>query len=310
MNKAVFFAAAAATLVAGQALAQSSVDIYGRLNLSAERQNANGLKSTQLANNSSRLGFRGTETLGGGLKAGFVLEHGLDPSNGTAASAFWGRQSEVNLSGAFGTVRLGNFTSEAYFATADYISMHNHDTGPSGDALYAYAGRNTNKIAYRTPELTKGLTLEGAYSLKETAATKSYELAANYSMGKLALGAGYEKAGNANQYAVRAFYELGAFLLGGYVQRDENVYASGDRTTYRLAGAYMMGKSEFHLNYGRAGDYSNVANSSANQYTLAYNYNLSKRTKAYTYYTKVNASAGTSYAADFSSVALGLRHNF
>jgi predicted porin len=92
--------------------------------------------------------------------------------------------------------------------------------------------------------------------------------------------------------------------------RDDGVYASGKRTTSRLSGMYTLGSSELHLNAGRAGDYSNVPNSSAKQFTVGYNYNMSKRTKVYTFYTKVDASAATSYASDFNSFAVGIRHNF
>ncbi len=297
------------TLVASAAFAQAT--IYGRINTTVERQDSAGVKTTAVQNNSSRLGFKGTEDLGGGLKVGYQLEHGFNSDTGMAThgNGFWARQSEVNLAGQFGTLRLGNFTSEAYFATADYVSMHNHDTGTSSDALYAYVGRNANKVAYRSPDLG-GLTLEGAVSLKEAGPDHSYDLAANYTMGPLALGAGFEKNGNAKQFAVRALYETGPFVFGGYVQRDTDAYGSGNRTTLRLSGMYAMGVTEFHLNFGRAGDYSNVSNSSANQATVGINYNLSKRTKVYGFYTKINDSAANLYGNDFSSLAMGVRHNF
>jgi predicted porin len=179
--KKTLIVAAVSALVAGTAFAQSSVTVYGRFNTTAERTttdtySATGVKLRSdsikyLNNNASRLGFKGTEDMGRGLKANFILENGFDSSSGVAASAFWGRQSELNLQGGFGMVRLGNFTSEAYFATADYISMHNHDTGNSEDKLYAYLGRNRNKIAYRTPEFVKGWTAEAAVSAGESATT-------------------------------------------------------------------------------------------------------------------------------------------
>lgn len=304
---------AVAALAGGSALAQSSVTVYGRLNLSMESVKTSAGTTQVLNNNSSRLGFKGSEDLGGGLKAGFALEHGFSPDTGLPSASFWGRQSEVNLSGAFGTIRLGNFFSEAYYAVPDYISMHNHDTGNSSDALYAYVGRNTNKLGYRTPELVKGLQLDGAVSLGEGGGrSKSYDLAANYSAGPLQLGAGYEKNGAAKQFAVRGLYELGAVVLGAYVQRDDNGYAAnaGSRTTLRFALAYNMGQTELHANVGRAGDYSKIANSDARQFTLGVNYNLSKRTKIYSYYTKVDDSAAKVYGGDFSSMAFGVRHNF
>ncbi len=138
--------------------------IYGRLNLTVERQKLTGSDNNWVMQNSaSRWGMKGSEDLGGGLKAGFQLESGFNPANGTAADRFFGRQSEVNLGGGFGMVRLGNFTSEAYYATSDYIGMHNHETGTSSDAFYSYIGRNTGKVAYRTPNFG-GATVEVARS--------------------------------------------------------------------------------------------------------------------------------------------------
>lgn len=300
------------------AFAQSSVTLYGRVNTTVERQEVGNVKTTGLFNNSSRFGFKGTEDLGGGLKAGFQLESGFNSDTGASAATFFGRQSEVNLSGGFGAVRLGRFIAESYYATADYVSMHNHDTGSSSDAFYAYVMPDANKIAYRTPTFG-GLTVDAAVALHEQAVggKNAYDLAANYNLGALALGAGYSKQGDVNQFAVRALYTFGAFTVGGYVQRDDSAYVAngGNRNTFRLAGAYNMGASEFHVNVGRAGEYKNLNDSDSTQYTLGYNYNLSKRTKVYTYYTKVDNKAGADYVtgaagADFSSFALGVRHNF
>ena len=156
--------AALALVGTSAAFAQSSVTLYGRVNTSFEHQKDGDVSKTGLFNNSSRFGFKGQEDLGGGLMAGFQLESGFDSSSGaTDSRGIFARQSEVNLSGGFGMVRLGNFTSESYYATADFISNHNHDTGSSADALYAYPARDINKIAYRTPSLG-GATFESAWS--------------------------------------------------------------------------------------------------------------------------------------------------
>lgn len=303
------------------ALAQSSVTLYGRVNTTVEHQKAGDAKLNGMFNNSSRFGFKGVEDLGGGLKAGFQLESGFRSDDGGGATSSTGinfaRQSEVNLAGNFGMLRLGNFTAESYYATADYVSMHNHDTGSSADVLYAYVMPNANKIAYRAPNLG-GLTLEGAVSMHEktVGGKNGFDLAANYAMGPVALGAGYSKLDDVNQFGLRAVYSTGPFVVGGYYQRDDNAFIAngGHRNTFRLAGAYMMGASEFHLNLGRAGSYKNVSDSAATQYTIAYNYNLSKRTKVYTYYTKVDNKANATYSGapgvDFSSFAVGVRHNF
>ena len=300
-------------LMSTTAVAQSSVTLYGRLNLTLERQKLGSLDRTELANNSSRIGFKGSEDLGGGLKAGFQLEHGYSPDTGAANPVFWGRQSELYLGGGFGTVRLGRFTSEAYYATADYVSMHNHDTGTSSDAFYAYVGRNNDKVAYASPAFG-GLTLHASVSLIEPpigGSDRNFDLAANWDVGSLHLGAGYERGdGRARQFAVRALYEMGPFTIGGYVQRDRDGYGAGlgDRTVLRLAGMYAVGNGEFHANWGRAGDYEAVPDSAAHQFTLAYNHKLSKRTKVYGFWTKVD-DKGSVYG-DFSSLAVGVRHNF
>jgi predicted porin len=329
MLKRTLVAAAVTALTASTAFAQSSVTIYGRLNVSAEVQknisapNAGTTDDTQyvLQNNASRLGFKGTEDLGGGLKADFLLEHRFNADTGTVTGDFWAGDAYVALSGKFGAVKFGRQTSAAYYATADWIGMHNHDTGVSEDKLYTYLSQNKNTVSYMTPSFG-GFTVEGTVSAGEGApeTAKVWNLAANYDGGALQLGAGYEKQEGTNdqQMAFRGLYTLGAFTFGGYYQYSD-IDALGTRNLFRLAGMYTMGASEFHLNAGWADDWSNTANSAASQYTVAYNYNLSKRTKVYAFYTTVYNSRGFSYygatdasgkALDPSSIALGVRHNF
>ena len=304
-----------ATLASGAALAQSSVTLYGRLNVTAERQKVGSDTQTVLEDNYSRIGFKGEEDLGGGLKAGFIIEHGFDPTTGAAASTFWGRQSEVYLSSKLGMLRLGNFIQESLYATADVVSMHNHNTGTSADALYTYFGSNVNKVAYRTPEFVKGLWAEAsiAEATAGTGGKRPVDLAVNYDLGALQLGAGYTKADQDNQFAVRASYGMGPFTLAAYAQRTKSDDVS--RNAFRVAGMYTLGASEFHVNVGYAGKIGDVANTQATQATLGYNYNLSKRTKVYGFVTKVDNKAAAEYmtkkaGVDFSSVAVGVRHNF
>lgn len=296
-------------------LAQSSVSIYGRVNTTLESQKSDGERQTVISNNSSRFGFTGTEDLGGGLKAMFKLESGFDSSTGVQTdTAYWGREATVGLSGGFGTVRLGRMAYlPAYLATADYVSMHNHDTGSSSDALFGgfqLPARQTNSVSYTTPSFG-GLTVEIAQSLTEDVPGLSTQtdLALNYDNGPLHLGAGYQKLGNDKLLAVRALYELGAWTVGGYYERDD-FESQGDRNNARIAVMYTLGASEIHVNVGSAGAFSNIADSKAQQYTLGYNYNLSKRTKVYGYVTRINDSAAGVYGGDFNATAVGVRHNF
>ena len=333
--------AALAVMGATTAMAQSSVTLYGRINTTVEHQKLGDRSATGMVNNSSRWGVRGTEDLGGGLKAGFILESGFNSDTGAAAATFFGRQSELNLSGNFGMIRLGNFFPESYFASADYVSMHNHDTGPSSDALYQdpnwmgavgatpAGGLGTgNKVAYRTPSMG-GFWAEGSVSMHEKAAgtanKNGYDLAANYAAGPLHLGAAYSNWNSNWQASLRGLYTFGAVTLGGYYQRNDETLM-GSRNNFRLSAMYTMGASELHANVGRANSWSNLSSSAATQFTLGYNYNLSKRTKLYGYYTRVNNGNNASYGygnslstsmttgqatgKDFSSFAVGVRHNF
>lgn len=314
--KRTLIVAAIAALSAGAVSAQSSVTVYGRLNTSLEYQKNLDVTDTKavMQNNASRLGFMGTEDLGGGLAANFFLEHRFDADTGQVPGAFWAGDAFVGLSGGFGAINLGRRTSAAYYATADYISFHNHDTGTSADALYTYlSGAGTNTVSYMTPTFS-GFNVEIAQSAGEGVdINKVTNVAAKYDSGPLHIGVGYEQrdGDDAKQAAVRVMYELGAVTLGGYYQR--SAIGGGNRDAYRASMMYVAGSSEFHVNVGFADDFSNVADSDATQFTLGYNYNLSKRTKVYAFYTEMdNGSIGYLGFADrkFSSFALGVRHNF
>src|SRR5436309_15281019 len=95
---------------AGAASAQSSVTLFGIVDVNARYGKTGDVKVKSLGTdgiNSSRLGFRGVEDLGGGLKAGFHLEGALSPDDGTAGGFNFRRRSTVSLLGNFGEVRLG-----------------------------------------------------------------------------------------------------------------------------------------------------------------------------------------------------------
>ncbi|HBW60951.1 MAG TPA: porin [Comamonas kerstersii] len=345
------------------ALAQSSVTLYGRVNTSIEHQKLGNASATGLVSNSSFIGFRGTEDLGNGLKAGFILESQFNSDNGTGTADNGGvnftRQSELNLSGDFGLLRLGTFDPYSYSVTADAISMHNHDTGPSADMLYSGVLWGGNKIAYRTPTFA-GFDAEVQYQFGEKATLDDkdpngnittpgawenkggWDLGVNYANGPLGLGFGYSEykknataAGLAanlsnekdSQFALRASYELGDLTLGAYYQQQKfkEAGSSEKRNVYRLAAKYVIGASELHANIGRADKWKvNGAKEgkAPTQWTLAYNYNLSKRTKVYALYSSINnaqeseigsGSFNLSTQEDsykFRTFGVGIRHFF
>lgn len=113
---------------AGAASAQSSVTLYGKLDLGFAK--AAGSADKQVADgSSSRVGFRGVEDLGGGLKALFQFEHRFNPDTGTVTNtAFWHGLSTVGLGGSFGTVNLGRQYTAAYSLATGVIDPFGGDT--------------------------------------------------------------------------------------------------------------------------------------------------------------------------------------
>jgi predicted porin len=139
---------------------------------------------------------------------------------------------------------------------------------------------------------------------------RTYDGSVNYALGSLSLGFGYESANQSKQFAARASYEFGSALLGAYIQAHDDA-TLGKRLIWRVAGMLTAGASEFHASLGQAGEYDKLANSDARQFVLAYNYNLSKRSKVYGFYSKVDDEKGvTAFGGDFSTLGVGLRHNF
>ena len=134
MKKNKTLIAAAAILAAGPALAQSSLTLFGVVDAGVSHYRTtsssyNPLRPAELrqsqtvlspsGNASSRIGFRGTEDLGGGLAASFWLEAPLSNDTGGGITNF-GRRSTLSLSGPFGEVRLGrdypaSFWNDAVF---------------------------------------------------------------------------------------------------------------------------------------------------------------------------------------------------
>lgn len=341
-HKATCLAAVLATL-SGAVMAQSSATIYGRGNVSLENQKVGTVSEDVFVDNSSRVGVRATRGMDAGMSAGFSLEAATNLTTGSTNSSLFAREASMFFAGNFGKVKLGKMPgSAAYFATADYVSNHNHDTGTSSDALWDFpsAFQLSRAVAYTSPDMG-GLTLEAQYGMKtgtasgETQSVKvnPVSMAANYAIGGLKLALGYETGANSfttaddsdsmNATTLRAYYVMGPLGFGGYVQKTTGVMA--DRTAYRLSGMYTMGKHEYHVNFGGAGNRDSVSDTGAKQYTLAYNYNVDSQFKLYALFTTIEQDSATAYyqgnASRFiagstgngnklSSFGVGTRYNF
>jgi len=191
--------AIAALAVTGLASAQSSVTLFGVIDAGVTYQSATsrdattGLSSKQskwsLANsgyNSSRLGFRGTEDLGGGLAASFWLEAPITNDDGATGVSTFNRRSTVSLSGGFGELRLGRdytatFWNDTVFdpfgtngSGTNVISTVNGSTGLN-NANYV---RASNMVGYFLPPNLGGFYGQVQYSLNENTKTSATDLTA------------------------------------------------------------------------------------------------------------------------------------
>lgn len=314
LNKIVLAVGLIATSTATFA-AGSSVNVYGRIDTAIESIKTGNSRVNGVNNSGSYFGFKGQEDLGNGLKVGFQLESAFNSDDGAISeNEFFGNRSELNLSGAFGTVRMGRFFNPSYYATADRTSLHNDDYGITADALYIDQGNDANRIAYKSPEF-HGLTVESSISLHERANgnrtdKNAYDLAANYDMGNWSFGAGFTEQGDDQQYALRATWTQSAWTVSGYHQRADE---AGTKTNVtRAAVAYAIGAGEVHANFGRA---NGEGRTSANQWTVGYNHHLSKRTKVYAFYSQIQNKHGAAFGdlqanQDQKSVSVGVRHSF
>lgn len=256
--------ALAVLAASGAAMAQSSVTLYGVADAAVTYVNGldnwTGLNSG--ANKTSRLGFRGVEDLGGGLKANLVLEGGFNldtgdgKSGGATDSGFqFKRQSTVGLAGNFGEVRLGRELTAAYNATARYdvfgsVGIAHSQLWDDGKSLafstapatlgepvdpyhYTTNQRVSNAITYVSPDFS-GFKVAANYGFGEIAGKNSdgryFGGGLTYDNGPLSLGLGAERLNKGDGAAMQA-------------------QASNDITAWSLGGSYDLGVAKLLAAY-------------------------------------------------------------
>jgi predicted porin len=206
---------------AGAASAQSSVTIYGVVDMGISKGNG-GTAPSQGANSTSkawqvkqargsRLGFRGNEDLGGGLSAQFLIEHRFTPDTGTVTPGtttttpnFWDGGSYVQLThAAAGSVYLGRWYTPAFWIALKTDPFGWDSVGQVGSK--AWAGfltptangggvRTANTVGYKTPNWG-GFTANAAVGLGEGSAPRDTGVNAEFTSGPIYAGVGYEKIG-------------------------------------------------------------------------------------------------------------------
>lgn len=273
MKRYTIIAAVVVALVSGGSYAQSnSVTIYGRLNVDVESVKASGgsgasvASTTRLTSNSSLIGFRGEEDLGGGMKALFQIENsvGLDTGSGT----FVGRNSGVGLGGNYGTLIMGQWDTPYKASTTRLDPFGDTTVAGYGDVLYGDASstaanaasrnsfdrRQRNVIQYWSPAVA-GVSGRLAYGVNEEKGTctvacdpKLWSMSAAYEKGPLFLSAAYEQH---NEYANtttaqtqdKAFKAAGSYTFGGTTVSvlAERLRYSGNLAATGLPKAFTVG---------------------------------------------------------------------
>ena len=218
---------------------------------------------------SSRFGMRGTEDLGGGLKANFVLEAGLnldDGSTGNGGGNFFSRSAWVGLSGGFGEVRLGRQVLGSFGVHANGLALGAASGLYETGATIAQGGvRFSNAIQYRSPDFggisgtvslsapENNVNTSTVVSPTQTSTTSSagktgLDLSIAYANGPIYVGFGYNKTNNTTG--------TDNGLAGA---ANVQTSSSGPRTDFSLSASYNLGVAQPFFSYVNRKDGSNSA---------------------------------------------------
>jgi len=323
-------ALAVAGLVSGAAFAQSNVTVYGVVDIGYQSQSSHtkaGTNSLRGLNDGlqsgSRIGFRGTEDLGGGLKASFVLEQEIINDVQNTAGMFGGtnRQSYLALSGNFGTAAFGHQYTPQFLMDAKLDPFGRGLSGSQARIKRDINNRVSNLAAYISPNFN-GFNVIAGYTMNATADekvvnggnNKTWAINPNYSAGPLYVGLNIHQVkadtAGANNVADKAMdlgasYDLGMVKLAGeYSTRKQ---ANVDNRRYYMLGATIrvsaVGNVLLSYNNGRD---KLAANTKERQTAIGYTHAMSKRTNVYTSLAK----RGQNYAGYKTEFDVGLRHSF
>ena len=286
------------------------------------------------------------EDLGGGLKAGFRIEGGLNLDSGDGASGYAGskagdgfvfkRHATVGLEGGFGEVRLGRELTAAYNATARYdvfgsVGIAQSRLWADGGVVDASANasavstnqRISNAVTYISPNFA-GFKAAVNYGFGEVAGSNSDSRyiggGLTYDNGPLSLGAGMERlesgpntaaAGDIDAWSLGGSYNFGvAKLIGGYRQSTADNFggsgADNKRKGYTLAVTAPVGAGMVRAAYNRYENSIAGNKAKADQFGLGYVHSLSKRTSLYGTYAYLKNKDG---AALYTLGSGGLKSN-
>lgn len=274
MNKKILALAVASVAVSAPVMAQSNVQIYGIMDLGFSR--LSGSESGFLGNESksrnaidsgnqapSRIGFRGTEDLGNGLKAFFTIEQGL--SADTSSSPSGSRAIFVGLSGDFGRVSLGRHMNSVRAAVADLDPF-----GAAGVGSMENIHRSTvwldNSIQF-TSQNYGGFTFGANYSTN--VGFEFLGIDAGLSGDEIAIPKGMDD-NNTRLWNVMGSYVAGPLLVGVSYERLDNDYYLYEEKRWNLFGSYDFGVAKVSAVYGTIkNDHFGLLDATGSQWMLA-----------------------------------------
>jgi predicted porin len=215
--KQILTAAALATALAAPAAAQQ-VTVYGVIDQAYRATKPDsGASTNSMVSGSfatSRIGMRGTEDLGNGLRASFTLEGRLDSNTGATGSGanFFSRESSVTLSGGFGAVTMGR-TDTSASEGIDTLAGAGHFGNFSFVSDVEYAGDRESTVRYSTPVIG-GVQAQIGRSQASGQGVETDSVSLTYTGKAFAVGAGHDRAGSDNYTAVGGRYDFGFASAG------------------------------------------------------------------------------------------------
>ncbi|MFG6465377.1 porin [Roseateles sp. BYS87W] len=341
MKKALI-ALAVLGLTGGAAVAQSSVTLFGIVDADMKyvktgSASMNKLDSSGL--NTSRFGVRGTEDLGGGLKAGFWLESEVGTDTGLAANggAFWGRRATVSLSGEFGEVRLGRNKTVSRLHVEEFdptsftglgsVSVLFNNLGSGNSTSF---GRADNLVSYSLPGNLNGFYGGVDLSAGEgTGTNKGQSFRLGYKNGPLHVSGAYANTSNAGDTSKFKLTSIGAAYDFGVVRPSfsytENKYMARKQEIMTVSATAPVGtQGQLWASYSSAktsGETGFATVGTPKLFALGYIHNLSKRTALYTTVAELKndgttrfilggAPAATANGQKSTGFDVGIRHSF
>lgn len=325
--------------ISATSYAQSSVTLFGVADVAFQVGRGTEANRTSQGSgglSSSRLGFRGIEDLGGGMKAGFWMEAGFNLDDGTGVSNTFNfnRRSTVSLmDDSWGEIRLGRDFTATYNNIYDAFGDNGvgallKTTSLGANYGYAMQTRTSNAISYFTPKNLGGFFGQVQYYRGEAANGSNdgtgYGLRGGYENGPLSVGVSYGAISSLGVYGdvtnanIGGSYDFGVAKLLLQAGQDESD-ARDEKARHYLVGATAPVGSVGQVRASWTRVSVQDTNVQANKFAVGYVHNLSKRTAVYStfaYLKNKNGSAlalngaRTSVGGNSKGLDIGLRHTF